>query len=654
MVYSFVLDVLVAAITSVSATNDSIQKIVNLDEVKVTSSYHKITDQGGKIVYNVYLEKVRTEVSTADLMRKVPMVSVDMNGNLSIRGNNHVKILVNGHSPGILMSNQVLEQIPPADIQKIEVMAVPSAKYEAQGTGGVVNIITNRKMYFKTSGYLNVGLGSKGSHLMGNFNYAIDRRWTLQNSFYNLLGYSSTSSNSNFSGSSDGRNWGYLYSWQSGLSYNTDKSMFNLNIQYLYQGTTYKETKEAGQKQKTNNGYHYLGSVIGYSYAKSEKLKLDAQARSFYLPTSSTMENDNNWLYKAKSHILGQMAQVDLNWKPTLHFNVEAGLSNNYSHFNNLSQPRLVRSIDNLGVYSELKYALSPVSSFWGGVRYEYYHIDTELDRKKTYKDFFYNVGIDYKLSPFSTLSLMCSRRTDRPTFATLLDEANYQGGDVMQKGNGTIQPSYCNLLEGGFSLYMGDCFFKLSPYYKYTKHAISLIMQFDGRMVQQSSANIQSLHVFGTELWTTLNLFRGKLTFNGGLDVMHKKWMDETMCNSGWQLQYAMNATYRLSPTLYVNCYGTWQNKKVYLQGRENSYLYSNLSIQKSWHDDLYRMAISLDNPFSNGTTVRRDYHIDHLGYNSEVKFHNTGVRLFFVYKFGKHDMEKNLKVEQNILNNY
>lgn len=653
MIYSFVLDVLVAAITSVPSTNDSIQKMVNLDEVKVTSSYHKITDQGGKIVYNVYLEKVRTEVSTADLMRKVPMLSVDMNGNLSIRGNNNVKILVNGHSPGMLMPSQVLEQMSPADIQKIEVMTVPSAKYEAQGTGGVVNIITNRKMYFKTSGYLNVGLGSKGSHLMGNFNYAIDKRWTLQNSFYNLLGYSSTSSNNNFSGGSDGRNLGHLYSYQSGLSCNTDKSMFNLNMQYLYQGTTYKETKESGRKQKTNNGYHYLSSAIDYSYTLNEKLKWDAQARLYYLPTSSTMESDD-WSYRAKSHILGQVTQVDLNWKPTLHFNVEAGFSNNYSHFNNQSQLQLVRSIDNLGIYSELKYELSPVSSLWGGMRYEYYHIDTKLDRKKTYKDLFYNVGIDYKLSPFSTISLMYSRRTDRPTIATLLDEANYQGGDVIQKGNGFIQPSYCNLLEGGVSLYMGDCFFKLSPYYRYTKHAISLIMQFDGRMVQQSSANIQSLYVLGTELWATLNMFRGKLTFNGGLDVMHRKWLDEAMNNSGWQLQYTMNATYRLTPTLYVNCYGTWQNRKVYLQGRENSYLYSNLSIQKSWHDDLYRVAVSLDNPFSNGTSVRRDYHIANRDYNSEVKYRNTGVRLFFVYKFGKHDMEKNLKVKQNILNNY
>ena len=84
--------------------------------------------------YDAFLEKVRTDVSTFDLIRKVPMLSVDLNGNVSIRGNSNVKILVNGHSFGLLSSNQILEQISPADVLKVEVITTPGARYEAQGT----------------------------------------------------------------------------------------------------------------------------------------------------------------------------------------------------------------------------------------------------------------------------------------------------------------------------------------------------------------------------------------------------------------------------------------------------------------------------------------------------------------------------------------
>ena len=380
----------------IQATADSVINNVNLREVVVTA--HKIDDRGGKIVYNAYLEKVRTETSAVDLIRKVPMLSVDINGNVSIRGNSNVKILVNGHSCGILSSSQVLEQISPADILKVEVKTTPGVKYEAQGTGGVVNIITRKRMYFKSSGYLNTGMGIKGSHLMGNFNYAVDNHWSFQNSFYGLLGYSGTSGESDFSGHTDGKNTGQLYSLQTGASRSDDKSMLNLNLQYMYQNASYRESLESGEKNKTNNGYHYLSVSADYSWTASEKVKMDAQTRWYYLPTRNKI---SGWDYpeaRTGTHILGQMSQVDWTLKPWQKLEIDAGLSNNYSHFRDAFHSTLIRYIDNFGVYSELKYTATPSLTVNGGLRYEYYHIDTDLKRKRRYNDLFYNFGADYKL----------------------------------------------------------------------------------------------------------------------------------------------------------------------------------------------------------------------------------------------------------------
>lgn len=652
MICSLVLSML-SAVSLIEATADTAKNVVNLKEVNVTAS-RKIDDKGGKIVYNAYLEKVRTETSAIELMRKVPMLSVDMNGNVSIRGNNNVKILVNGHDYGILSSTQVLEQLSPADILKVEVMTTPGVKYEAQGTGGVVNIITRKRMYFKSSGYLNTGIGTKGSHLIGSFNYAVDNHWSLQNSFYGLLGYSETSSYSDFSGCIDGKNIGQLYSLQTGASRSCDSSMLNLNLQYMHQGASYKENLESGEGKKTNNRYHYFSASADYSWTASETVKMDAQTRWYYLPTRNNISRWNYLENETGTHILGQISQMDWTLKPWQKLEIDAGLSNNYSHFKDVYRSTQIRHIDNFGSYSEFKYEATPLLTMNGGLRYEYYHIDTDLKRKRSYNDIFYNLGVDYKASPFCTLTLLFSKRTDRPTYSTLLNEGNYQGGNVLLYGNGSVEPSYSYLLEAGTSLYVGDCFFKISPYYRYTEKTISLMMQMHDNLMQQYAVNIDGSHSWGAEMWTTLVLMNGKLNFNGGLDVMYTQLKGQDISNSGWQLQYSMNTTYRLTPTLYVNCYGSWQNHKIYLQGSENSYLYSNLSVQKSWHDDHYRVALSIDNPFENGVNVKRNYRIDGKDYHSSIRYRNTGIRVFFIYKFGKHDMEKNVKIEQNFLNNY
>ncbi|OYP55491.1 TonB-dependent receptor domain-containing protein [Segatella bryantii] len=652
MICSLALSML-SAIPQTQATNDTVKHVVNLKEVNITAS-HKIDDKGGKIVYNAYLDKVRSETSAIELMRKVPMLSVDMNGNVSIRGNSNIKILVNGHSYGILSSTQILEQLSPADIQKVEVMTTPGAKYEAQGTGGIVNIITHRRMYFKSSGYLNTGVGTKGSHLMGNFNYAVDKHWAFQNSFYGLFGYSETTSNSNFSDSKDGKNTSQIYCLQTGALRSDNKSILNLKLLYMYQGAFYKEKLASGENKKTNNEYHYLSASIDYSWTASEIVKMNAQTQWYYLPTRNKIGDWDNLENKTGTYILGQMSQIDCTLKPWQKLEFDVGLSNNYSHFKDVYRSTMIRYINNLGAYSELKYEATPLLTINGGLRYEYYHIDTDLKRKRKYNDLFYNLGINYKTSPFCTLSLLFSRRTDRPTYSTLLSEGNYQGGNVILYGNSNVESSYSYLLEAGTSLYVGDCFFKISPYYRYTDKSISLMVQKDNNVMQQYAVNIDGCHSWGSEIWSTLVLMNGKLNFNGGMDIKYKKLKDHGISNSGWQLQYSMNVTYRFFQTLYVNCYGSWQNRKIYLQGSENSYLYSNLSVQKSWHDDHYRLALSVDNPFSNGVNVKRDYCIDGKEYHSSIRYRNTGIRVFFIYKFGKHDMEKDMQIEQNILNNY
>lgn len=157
-----------------------------------------------------------------------------------------------------------------------------------------------------------------------------------------------------------------------------------------------RKVRSLRKEKKTKNEYHYLSASADYSWTASEMVKMDAQTRWYYLPTRNKI---SDWDYpesKTGTYILGQMSQIDWTLKPWQKLEFDVGLSNNYSHFKDVYRSTMIRYIDNFGAYSELKYEVTPLVKINGGLRYEYYHIDTDLKRKRKYNDLFYNFGINY------------------------------------------------------------------------------------------------------------------------------------------------------------------------------------------------------------------------------------------------------------------
>ena len=117
-----------------------------------------------KKIINVDKALVSTGGNAIDVMQSIPSVTVDIDGNLSMRGNSNVTVLVDG-KPSALSSSTILEQIPASSIETIEVISNPSSKYDPDGMTGIINIVLKKK---KEKGYnglvtLNAGTGDRYS-----------------------------------------------------------------------------------------------------------------------------------------------------------------------------------------------------------------------------------------------------------------------------------------------------------------------------------------------------------------------------------------------------------------------------------------------------------------------------------------------------------
>jgi outer membrane receptor protein involved in Fe transport len=114
-----------------------------LEGVTVTANKPLVENKIDKIIVNVERDVTSQGGVATDILKKVPQVSVDVNGNVELQGNSNILFLVNGKPSTIFGSNitDVLQSIPASQIQSIEVITNPGAKYDAQGTGGIINII---------------------------------------------------------------------------------------------------------------------------------------------------------------------------------------------------------------------------------------------------------------------------------------------------------------------------------------------------------------------------------------------------------------------------------------------------------------------------------------------------------------------------------
>jgi len=144
-----------------------------LGEVVVTGKKPLIEERVDRTIYNADVDKTTAGGDATDVLKRVPLLSVDLDGNVSLRGSSNIRVLINNKPSTIAASSvaDALKQIPADQIQTVEVITSPSAKYDAEGSGGIINIVTKTNNLKGGSLGINTSVGLRASNLGLNGNY---------------------------------------------------------------------------------------------------------------------------------------------------------------------------------------------------------------------------------------------------------------------------------------------------------------------------------------------------------------------------------------------------------------------------------------------------------------------------------------------------
>lgn len=162
--------------------------VAELEGVEVVGEKTTVEIRLDKKVYNIGKDLTNSGANISDALNNVPSVTVDVDGAISLRGNENVRILINGRPSALagFGSTDALRQLPADAIEKVEVITSPSARYDAEGTAGILNIILKKEKTLGFNGSINTTIGyPTSSQINSNLNLRTDKF-----NIFNTLGYS--------------------------------------------------------------------------------------------------------------------------------------------------------------------------------------------------------------------------------------------------------------------------------------------------------------------------------------------------------------------------------------------------------------------------------------------------------------------------------
>ena len=500
-----------------------------LKEVTVTGQKALIENHIDKLVYNVEKDLTAAGGNASDVLQKVPLVAVDINGNVSVRGDGNVRVLINGKPSGATAASlsDLLKAIPADQIKSIEVITNPSAKYDAEGTAGIINIVTKQTNMSGLSGSVSGGFGTRQNNGNANINYT-KNRLTLSANFGGNFTWPQTSitqssqdfhpidSNAHTSQISNGtsrvKRYSVLGSFTAGYDFNKYNNI--TSTIRITDGTFNTNSNSSTQKVdfiNPGNGYSYTSNTLGHNsfggfdwnvdythkfHKEGEEISLSTQwSHSSIVTNYSTMFS--SIFADQGDNIDGINNEYTVQLDYTLPINkvlkLEAGGKEIIRRINSTSD---VFSPDNTGAlvydpinsnlynynqnvsagYGVLTVTLPKSYTVLAGARLENTDIHGDPVNasevlspfSQDYNTFIPSLTLQKALTSTQTLKLSYSKRITRPSLQYLNPFLNQSNILAQSVGNPTLGPETSQTIELNYNTFIKSSVINFSVYYKH------------------------------------------------------------------------------------------------------------------------------------------------------------------------------------------
>lgn len=520
--------------------------VTTLGEVQITAERTTVEIKLDKRVYTIGNDMMVKGGTISDVLDNVPSLSVDSEGNVALRGNQSVTILIDGRPSNLAGSNvaEVLRLLPADSVDKVEVITNPSARYDAEGGGGIVNIVLKKGKADGFNGSITANTGTPDNHgFMANLNL----RSTNFNLFTNF-GYNyrqnpgNAFTNSRYLDRLTNETTGYIdetrenerlrkgYNASFGMEWFLDKTLtwtnsvnFRRNTggnqtdtyyeNYLADRTFRNKTWRYNDQDSKDNNVQFSTSLVKKFDNEGHELKVDASVSKNLDDESAIINNttvagvatapntfertlndrDEDRALIQADYVLpfGKDSRFEAGYRgsfTTLETDARAERLNPDTNMweNNLDFTNFLQYKENVNaLYVQYGSKINKFS-YLLGLRWEDSDIDVnllntnELNNKK-YNNFFPSAFLSYEFSESSNVSLSYSRRINRPRGRFLNPFSGLESNINVFRGNPDLNPAMTNAFDLGYLKRWRSVTLNASAYFNVTDDSYQFVRQIQG-----------------------------------------------------------------------------------------------------------------------------------------------------------------------------
>ena len=553
-----------------------------LDQVEIIAERTTVEIKLDKKVYNVGSDLTVRGGTVSDVLDNVPSVSVDVEGNVALRGNDDVRILINGKPSGLvgLNSTEALRQLPAESIERVEVITSPSARYDAEGTAGIINIILKRSKLQGINGAVTVNVGDPfQAGLSANLNYR-----TGDFNFFTTTGYNyregpgNAFSNTNFLNTNNSLSETRDFErFNSGLNssvgvewYVNESSSIIASVQ-IRDSDDSRETTNILREFDSNNSLINTtrrfdpefedDKTIQYTLNYDKQFNGDSEHRltlNFQYETTneveaSLIEQDDidvedvvtdemeNRVFLQGDYVMpiGEVSQFEVGYQGrfiTLDTDYAVAFNDGEGNFDldtNLSNNLIYREYVN-AFYSQFGSKIGEKFSFLFGLRLEESRITidqvtTNDFERKTYANLFPTLNLAYELSEDENITIGINRRIRRPRSRFINPFPSRSSATNLFQGNPDLDPSFSTTYDVGYFKKFGKLDLNTSLYFQNATDVFVFITEETGEtaivgstevpVIRRTPVNLATNERFGFEFTLTYRPTK-KWNMNGNFNL--------------------------------------------------------------------------------------------------------------------------------------